>query len=411
MHLESSLVKRLSAKRNVSVYFFFVAALTYSGQTGASLDMMDVLSKQGWDCRAIKFPWLDRTKRLNVLAHVRFIFSWSWACLKTMNLFWRRKVILHINIGQNLSSFARMGLPYICLKAVRRNLPSIMSLHGSVFQGWDVGKLEARILKYMIQISSGVTVLGKRQKEHLESWGIHSDHIMIVNGTTEVGVLSPPEIRAKHEYAAEIEPFRLLHLSLLIPSKGYRLYLDVLELLASRNGAAIEAVLCGQVTISSSELPGMDVARERAYILERIATINALGRVKSSWIEGATVSAKWKLYQRSHVFVFPSRFPVEAQPRVLLEAMAMGCVVICSMVGEIPSMLDKSSAILMEKPSAEGIAEAVEALMAQRQRRIELALSARQEYLERFSAERFTKTWDSIFSRLATLSAQPPGRS
>ena len=105
------------------------------------------------------------------------------------------------------------------------------------------------------------------------------------------------------------------------------------------------------------------------------------------------------------MFVFPSRFPVEAQPLVLLEAMASGCALVTSTVGEIPSTLGEGTALLLDVTTPTAIADAIEQLIRDDAERTALALAGLHRVRTTFSLDRYASTWDEIFhSMLAATS-------
>jgi glycosyltransferase involved in cell wall biosynthesis len=88
---------------------------------------------------------------------------------------------------------------------------------------------------------------------------------------------------------------------------------------------------------------------------------------------------------------------VEAQPLVLLEAMANGCAIVSSAVGEIPSTLDSSCAILLDDPTTAHVADALQALLGEPARRLDLGLAARRRFEDRFSRPAYISRWQDIF--------------
>ena len=148
-------------------------------------------------------------------------------------------------------------------------------------------------------------------------------------------------IEKKH--SDQNSPVHILHLSLLIESKGFPLYLEALEIIARRNlDRTIRAILCGPITFSPYCKQFTSVEDKRMWIERKVELINRIsnGLLTVEWIPGATGKLKQKLFEDSHIFVFPSSFPVEAQPIVLLEALATGCSIITSAAGEIPTTLN-----------------------------------------------------------------------
>jgi glycosyltransferase involved in cell wall biosynthesis len=119
-------------------------------------------------------------------------------------------------------------------------------------------------------------------------------------------------------------------------------------------------------------------------------------RVSVKWICGAHGEEKAELFRNAQIFVFPSTFPVEAQPLVLLEAMASGCALITSTVGEIPSTVDESVAILEENPTAEVLAQDIRKLLESPAERVRLGLGGVARMREKYSVSVHIDNWERV---------------
>jgi len=158
-------------------------------------------------------------------------------------------------------------------------------------------------------------------------------------------------------------------------------------------------VLCGKITISGTSDSNETLESSQQYVFKLIDEINSSAKVKVEWIQGAYGAEKEKLFKEADIFVFPSRYSVEAQPIVLIEAMASGTAIITSSVGEIPSTVSEKNAIVLDKPSSENIANAILEIS------IEQIDQMKHEGLElfntSFSKNVYKENWNSLFSILA----------
>jgi glycosyltransferase involved in cell wall biosynthesis len=145
------------------------------------------------------------------------------------------------------------------------------------------------------------------------------------------------------------------------------------------------------------------------WIEQKLATINQSKRARATWIRGAVGEAKETLFKRAEVFVFPSYYAVEAQPLVVLEAMASGCAILTTRIGEVPSTVGAEGAEFLESSAAAVIANAIDHLAQESARRRALGEAARQRYAEEFSRTAHDRRWDSLFQRLESGAAERAG--
>lgn len=382
------------------VWFVYNRPLNFSGQSGATELIVEGLRARGWSCRMVHFPALNRGISSRAARVAQYAFGVLAASLRLLLITLRRRIVLHVSIGQSLASFFRVGPALVALSLLRPRLPRVISLHGSVFMTWDANQLEARVFRLLLRRMDIITVLSARQQRHLAALGVEASRVVVLPNTCEMPPCSDSDLERKWYTSSRHRPLRLLHLSLLIESKGYPEYLEALELLAQRGAGPIEAVLCGPLSFSAYCHRFPTPAIKEAWIRNKIDAINAFGCVRVRWIEGAAGVAKHVLFREAAVFVFPSQFPVEAQPLVLLEAMASGCAIVTSTVGEISSTLDDQSAIFLTKPTSTNVATAIDELIADRDAAARLARTARDRYASTFDRDRYTDLWAATFSSL-----------
>jgi glycosyltransferase involved in cell wall biosynthesis len=387
------------------LWFAYSTPLSFSGQAAATELIIQELTKKGWDCRLLLFPAFNRaiTNRFLRYAHYgsRLLVAW----LRFFKLLFVREPVVHLIIGQSISSFIVVGLPYAIFSTLRPTGKGVISLHGNVFTTWTAQQREARIFVKLLRQAYYVTVLGAKHQQKLVALGIPEEKILIVPNTCELHALGLEAVMAKqHRLEDDPEaPIQVLHLSTLIESKGYPEFLEALELLAQRPlSRPIRAILCGPMAFSPYCKRFTNEATKAAWIRSKVERINASAQVTVEWIPGARGEQKRKLFLDAHVFVFPSRYPVEAQPLVLLEAMASGCAIISTDVGEISSMLDDQSTIQLEDTAPQVIAKAIIYLMQNPEKRLRLTVEGQKRFDGKFRMEHYAHTWEHIFSTLLT---------
>lgn len=385
---------------STKIHFIYIKPLSFSGQSAATDLIIEKLGKRGWACRRVPIYSLDRGVRNLLLRYgmfgLRLLCSW----LHIFSLVFSRRPVVNLNLGQSMGSFIRVGVPYFIARIIRADMRVVVSLHGSVFMSWEKDSLLNRVFMPFLKSARYTTVLGTNQKAHLIELGLSKERIRVVPNTCELDLMDELSVKSKQNAEG---PVKLLHLSLLIESKGYPLYLEALEILAHEPPPMpIEAILCGPLSYTAYCKRFTNDADKSSWIEKKVDAINrcSAGMVKVKWIRGAKGTNKAQLFRDAQIFVFPSQFPVEAQPLVLLEAMASGCALITSTVGEIPSTVDASCASLLETVSAEGLAQAIRDLVGDGQRRAALARVGLDRLHGPFSLETYADTWEGIFKEL-----------
>lgn len=141
-------------------------------------------------------------------------------------------------------------------------------------------------------------------------------------------------------------PVTVGHLSNLSYDKGFDVVCKVFLLLAQRSGDF------------QFRLGGDPVGESESRLLQDLT--ERLG-CRLEYLGAVYGPAKQQFYDGLDVFVFPTRFPQEAQPNVVFEAMAVGAFVLATDRGCIPEMLKGApSAILEDSPQlAEMIVEEI----------------------------------------------------
>lgn len=385
-------------KRQVNFAFF--KPLSYSGQSAASELIVDELKKRGWDCSIIPVYPLERGAKKRLESYFVFAIKQFITMRRFLRILGQKQPILHLNLGQSVGSFIRFGIPYFPLSVLKPSMRVVVSLHGSVFMQWRKTEYIARVFLVFLDRAKLVTVLGVKQKKHLIELGVRSDKIIVLPNTCNLDIASSAEIVKKHAAPQKVV---LLHLSLLIESKGFPLYLEALERLALKDlKKPVEAILCGPMAVTSYCSVMETSEKKEKWVLEKIDSINekGRGRVSVKWIRGAAGKEKQRLFEKTHIFVFPSKFPVEAQPLVLLEAMASGCAIIASDVGEIPSTLSSVNATILDKLSADTLLGEMEKLIHSDSHRLHMAVSGREAMCSTYSIHHHVDRWEDIFIKM-----------
>lgn len=373
-----------------AICFAFAETKTHSGQHEASRLTYRSLDPQKWQIDLIVLPGFEHNERglaRWVRYFARLFLGWS----RFVGVINAKSPVVHFNVGQTQMALMRDGVPLRAIHWLNPGARIFLMTQGNVFMGWKPEDRPARIFTGLVERAECITVLGPHQAQKLREFGVAAEKIVICDNTCAAPRITREEIELKQRVD---QPLRVLFLSTLIDTKGYPDFLEALELLSHRPGPLIEATLCGKILISDFSERFSSAEKARSWIETMIATINQSARVKVNWVDGADGENKWTLYRRAHVFVLPTRYRVEAQPIVLIEAMALGCALVTTRAGEIPAMFEGTSvAQCLDHGTGVEIAEAIELLGGNQELRVARACEGLALFERKFSPEIYAERW------------------
>jgi len=305
---------------------------------------------------------LGRLELRNVLLGLRYAGQIWWTAFR------KRPDITVLPISQATLPFLRD-----CLWAagpLSAGSSVVLHLHGSYFGTFY--RKGSRLVKALVRW------LGRRTWRALVLAPAGVSTLEGIVPTEQIRVL-PNAVADVHEVATRHGmpldgPFRVLYLSNLVRSKGY---LDVLR--AAKFLVEIKDL---EVLLAGAWFDG----REEAEALLRSPVLR--GRLR--YLGVVTGQAKAELLVQSHVLVFPTYYPFEGQPLVLLEAMAAGLPIISTCHAFVPDTVVAGENALFIPPRDPGaLAEAVLSLYRDAERRRSMGLASRALYLDRYTPARF----------------------
>lgn len=177
---------------------------------------------------------------------------------------------------------------------------------------------------------------------------------------------------------ANNESTNILYLSNMIKSKGY---FEVLKLASLTRDQSIRYHFAG----------GWQNSEDEAEFFDYIATHNLQNSVTfHGFVNG---EQKRALFERAHLFIFPTRYPNEAFPLSILEAFSYGLPVIATDEASIPSILDDHSGIIVSDLGLlEDALERAQSLISS-----ETACYCRERYEQFYTLRRFEENFIHIF--------------
>lgn len=288
---------------------------------------------------------------------------------------------VHVNMAERLSVVRKGAILALC-RAI--GVPAVLHLHAAQLDPF-YRSLPAPLrwlTRWVFTLPASVLVLGAAsQRFVINELGVPGGRVEVLNN----GVPEPVEPR---ERSAAQAPRQVLFVGNLSERKGVT---DLLRALARPclRGTALELTFAG----------GGDVAAYEAVARQ----LGVDGRVRfEGWVAQETVA---RLMARADVLVLPSYD--EGLPLVILEALANRVAVVCTPVGEIPTVLsDGRNALFVTPGDVEGLAKALHKVLSQPQLMDELGRNGRALYEERFCLSRFFSSVARIHQRHFGVAAQ-----
>jgi glycosyltransferase involved in cell wall biosynthesis len=389
-------------RQNKKATFVYASGFGFAGQSMASSLLAAGLRQRGWQIKIINPLIFNRVTARGqaqvLLAKVvvvwRMLAAWGKGVRAALSA-----DLLYVNLGQTKFALFRDGFPLLVRRIFGRNGRAAIALHGSVFIGWEYHALEARLLRQMIQPARYITILGPTQHQKLVELGIPAEKIVQVDNTCLLPPITKQRCLDKQNLKPQ-QPLNILYLSNLIETKGYPEFVEAINQLASQANFAIDATLCGQIVAVDANSRFATHEMASIWLENQIAQINQSLLVRLRWINGADGKAKEELFQAAHVFVLPSYYKVEAQPIVIIEALASGCAVITTKVGEIPAMVSTQTALLLDDVTPAAVAKAIMDLHNNSDKRRQLALNGLNLFKDRFSYKNHIDSWENLLGEL-----------
>lgn len=379
------------------IYFSYLDPKGFSGQRTATELVIKGLERRHWPCFRLPQPALDRDCRAKG-AKIIYLTGVLMAWMRGIRLLFAHGGWFCSNLPQTRIGMIREAVNLLFARVGIGRRRIVISLHGSLFMHWPARSLEARLFKWLLTQVGTITVLGEKQRERLLQMGVAPEQVHVVVNSCELAPLDSESLKNKVS-AGDSPVVHLLYLSSLIDTKGYPEFLEALRDLGHSEGTRIEAILCGRLLEAEQNARFSSAVVAEAWIEQILTEINRSKRVSVRWVRGAIGEEKRRLFHEAEIFVLPTRYAVEAQPLVLLEAMASGCAIVSTQVGEIPTILDKSSACLLEDPSVAELVRVLGELTNSPKERERIALHAHQRFVDRYQIEQHINAWEKILDR------------
>jgi glycosyltransferase involved in cell wall biosynthesis len=287
---------------------------------------------------------------------------------------------VHVNMAERLSLF-RKGVIIALCKAL--NIPVVLHLHAAQLHHFyrRLPNLLQGLTRWFFSLANTCVVLGQSsQRFVIDELHVAPEKVAIV-----INGVPAPELPKKHRSDAK---FNLLFLGNLSERKG------VSDLLRALSNPVFDSQHLA-VTIAG----GGDIAHYQ-QLAQQLGIADLVDF--TGWADQAQAA---ELLSKANALILPSYD--EGLPLVILEAMAASVAVICTPVGEIPSVLtDQLNACFVTPGDSASITVTIQRLINDPELRLKLQQNGRDVYLREFCMARFFANIASIHQQHFGVCAQ-----
>jgi len=323
-----------------------------------------------------------RNVYLAVVHGIRF-----WTLLMT-----ERPSIVYVPIAQNTLGFLRDSLFMIPARWLGARL--VIHLHGGGFaQFYESTNSLVRLLVRLClsRVDLAIVLHGKFRG----SFGnlLPPSRVTVV----ENGIVDEFANTSTIRQRPKTERLRVLFLSLLVESKGFVDLVHAVPTVLSQI-PDVEFMFVGDGT----GYPEFE--RARAWAAER----GLLDHVKF-------VGPKWGQEKNqalldADVLAFPTWYPYEGQPRVVIEAMSAGLPAVSTRHAAIENTLGESGALYARPRDPEDLAVQLITLLKDPARRATMGRQNRLRFLECYTVDKFATNLGAAFNQVLGVTPQMPGQ-
>ncbi len=200
-------------------------------------------------------------------------------------------------------------------------------VHWGIFDRLGAAAWLRPSVRRMVERLSGFVFLDPALADACAGFIPEGKRLVIPNTVADDVIASSDELDRRRAPRPPGAPLRVLFLSNMLPDKGYD---DVLGAVGRlhRSGRRVEATFAGAWPdpLEAGRFEGLVAEEGVGDLVRYVGAVHDRAEVR-------------RLMLAHDVFAFPSRY-IEAQPLVLLEAMASGTPVVTTRNGAIASMLD-----------------------------------------------------------------------
>lgn len=281
--------------------------------------------------------------------------------------------LVHFHFSFDRKSLIREAL-YL-YSAKRRKQPVIVHLHGGVllFQ-----KKESKLIQWILGAADKILVLSDLEKDSLVSlYQVPAEKILVLRNCIDLR-----EIPVLNDTGND-EKNTLIFFGRLHESKGIE------DIVAACRQLKDQAVDFRFDAYGNGPQQQWFVDSMTETLADRFAYKGLV------WGE-----QKWHSLQRADIFLLPSRYG-EGLPMALLEAMALGKVVIASDDASISKVVQHDvNGLLVEKKAPAALASRIKSILANKDKQKAMGQQARQTIEQEYSSDYYMNALSNVYAKL-----------
>ena len=312
----------------------------------------------------------------------------------------RKLLLLAKMILQLIGHLLRRKFDYCCLSiSVNRNaflkerlfvrvarlfgVPSVLYAHANGFADFynESAPRMQRLIDDTVSRAAGAIVMGESLRFNFERW-LPAERIFVVGSGIEASGLPHRSVGADH-------PFTVLFLGNLIREKGVFILLEAARRIVAAH-PPVRFVFAGDWQVESDRLEAERTIRESG-IQQHVSFAGVV------WGE-----RKWQLLVDADAFVFPTYYPLEAHPLVVVEALEAGLPVVTTRWAAIPEIIEDGVNGLLAKPrDADDLTEKILRIIRDPALRERMSGANRRRFEEVYTHEHYGNRMIDVFDALA----------
>lgn len=324
---------------------------------------------------------------LGVSAFNPYDFGWNYLKYNSIITFhfFKKWVLLWKKVRMQKYDFFYF-LPASSPKGHIRDVLTILLVNGKVdkivvhnrngnFNSIGSRKWHSFLTKYFVKKVYKFIFLSEELRRRCNFFIPEDKSCVVFNPIDEQIVCQDCEVENKIVGKSDRKILKLLFLSNMIASKGYMDVLKMVSILYNQSG-----FLDFQIDLIGRWNSALDEAAAKKFVkdenIQNYVTFH--GKVTNRKIVK-------RFLLGADVFILPTYYPVEAQPRSIIEALNCGTPVISTFHASIPEMIDNGKdGILVDKNDPEGLAQSVLELVNYSHWKL-FAVNSREKYNNAFS--------------------------